>query len=387
MKLTHIHNKRLGVSLSQLGFGAMRLPTLENGKVDRSLAGKMIDTAYAAGVNYFDTAHPYHGGESQVFLGEALRKYPRDSYYFANKLPTWAVDSKEKVKELFDAQLAACGLEYFDFYMIHGLGEDRYAAVDKFEIYTQLLAEKQAGRIKFLGFSYHGNLDAFTRLFENYKWDFAMIQYNYVDNVMLGTQAYYDIMEKHNTPCMVMAPIRGKFLATPPKAAAAEMTKPDGGKTTPAAWALRWCMDKPNIAVTLSGMSTMQQVEENIATFALSPPKLSAEESAMLERARDIMLAIKTVSCTYCGYCMDCPTGVDIPRLFEVYNQYKLFPNEFRAGVGYGKLVRDGKGFEGRCTACNICSPQCPQNIDISNELAKLHEELEPLRQRFIASV
>jgi len=162
--------------------------------------------------------------------------------------------------------------------------------------------------------------------------------------------------------------------------------KLDGEKYSPAGWALRWCKNKPNITVTLSGMSTIEQVEENIRTFALSPDKLTEAEAAMLNRARDIMLAIKTVPCTYCGYCMDCPTGVNIPRVFEVYNQYKLFPNEFRAGVGYGKLVRDGKGF-GSCTGCGVCSPLCPQDIDIPASLAMIDKELEPLRQRFLASV
>ncbi|MCL2197937.1 MAG: aldo/keto reductase [Defluviitaleaceae bacterium] len=386
MKIKKFFDKRLGVELSQLGFGAMRLPVLENGKIDRKHAEKMVDMAYEAGVNYYDTAQPYHGGESQIFLGEVLAKYPRDSYYFANKLPTWAVSSKAKMIEIFEQQLADCKLDYFDFYMIHGLGEDRYDLVDKHEIYTYLLEQKKVGKIKFLGFSYHGNYETFKRLFDNYKWDFAMIQYNYVDNIMLGTQKYYDIMVEHDVPCMIMGPIRGKFLATPPEDAVKEMEKFDGGGTTPSAWALRWCMDKKNITVALSGMSDIEQVKQNIRTFAESPQNLSPAEADMLARARDIMLAIKTIPCTYCGYCMPCPKGVDIPRLFEVYNQYKLFPNEFRAGIGYGKLVRDKKG-DDQCVNCGICNPKCPQNINIPEWFAPMKEEVEPLRQKFIASV
>jgi len=404
MKVKKIFNKRLGVEISQLGFGAMRLPTLESGKIDWALSEKMIDRAYEAGVNYFDTAHPYHGGESQVFLGEALKKYPRDSFHFATKLPTWMIKSKESIAGIFEEQLTNCRMDYFDFYMIHGLGEDRYDLVDQHGIYDYLLEQKKAGRIKFLGFSYHGNYETFKRLFDNYKWDFAMIQYNYVDDVMLGTGKFYDIMVQHDVPTMVMAPVRGKFLATPPEAAVAEMQKfaaeqgqcevkagsTDGtqgsGAWSPAAWALRYCMDKPNIAVTLSGMSTMEQVEDNIRTFATAPARLTQAEADMLTRARDIMLAIKTIPCTYCGYCMDCPMGVDIPRCFEVYNQFKLFPNEFRAGIGYGKLVRDGKGFD-KCTGCGVCTPQCPQYIDIPARLGDLDVELEPLRQRFAASI
>jgi len=378
MKVKKVFDKRLGVEISQLGFGAMRLPTLEDGKIDWEESAKMIDKAYEAGVNYFDTAYPYHGGESQVFLGETLKKYPRESYHFATKLPTWLIDSKQTMENVFEEQLKNCGMDYFDFYMIHGLGEDRNHLVEQHGIYDFLLEQKKAGRIKFLGFSYHGNYEAFKYLFDTYKWDFAMIQYNYVDDLLIDTGKFYDMMVEHDCPCMVMEPVRGRFLAEPPLEAL-DVLKED---YTPAGWALRWCRDKSNTAVTISGMSTMEQVEENIQTFAQSPDKLTADEAAMLERARDIMLGIKMIPCTYCGYCMDCPAGVDIPGIFEVYNQYKLFPNEFRAGIGYGQLVRNGKGDE-HCTNCGICSPLCPQNIDIPARLAEVQEELEPLRQRF----
>jgi predicted aldo/keto reductase-like oxidoreductase len=164
------------------------------------------------------------------------------------------------------------------------------------------------------------------------------------------------------------------------------MQKFEGDKYSPAGWALRWCRDKANTTVTISGMSNMEQLEENIRTFAESAEKLTEAEAAMLARARDIMLKIKVIPCTYCRYCMDCPAGVDIPTVFEVYNQYKLFPNEFRAGIGYGKLVRDGKGFD-CCVKCGVCLPHCPQNIDIPAKLAEVDEELEPLRQKFMASI
>ena len=386
MKVKQVLNKHLGVEISQLGFGAMRLPQLETGKIDWEHATKMLDRAYAAGVNYFDTAQPYHGGESQVFLGETLKKYPRDSYHFATKLPTWAVKSKEHVDELFQEQLANCRMEHFDFYMIHGLGEDRNKLIPQYEIYDYLQKQKKAGRIKFLGFSYHGNYEAFKYLLDTYEWDFAMIQYNYVDDQLLKMNDYYSLMEERNIPTMVMNPVRGQFLATPPQIVLDEMASFPGQKYSPAGWALRWCRDKSNIAVTLSGMSNIAQVEENIRTFAEAPEKLNEAERDLLTRARDIMLNIKTIPCTYCGYCIPCPTGVAIPRVYEVYNQFKLFPNEFRAGVNYGKLVRDGKGYNS-CTGCGVCTPKCPQKIDIPKALEALNEELEPLRQRFIASI
>ena len=381
-----VFDKRLGVEISQLGFGAMRLPTQDDGKIDWKRSEEMVDYAYKAGINYFDTAYGYHAGESQVFMGEALKKYPRDSFHFATKLPIWMIDSKQAMENIFNEQFKNCSLDYFDFYMMHGLGEDRYDLIEKYGIYEYLLEQKKAGRIKFLGFSYHGNYETFKKLFDNYKWDFAMIQYNYVDDIMIETGKYYVVMAEHDVPCMVMEPVRGQYLANPPQAVIDEMESFKGDKYSPAAWALRWCRDKSNTAVTISGMSNMEQLKENIQTFAQSPEKLTADEAALLDRARDIMLAIKTIPCTYCGYCMDCPAGVDIPHLFEVYNQYKLFPNEFRAGINYGKLVRDGKGFE-HCTECGVCSPLCPQKIDIPKNLAVLSEELEPLRQKFSPSI
>ena len=386
MKIKRVFDKRLGVEISQLGFGAMRLPTLSNGKIDWEHSAKMVDRAYEAGVNYFDTAYPYHGGESQIFLGETLKKYPRESFHYATKLPTWMINSKETMVKIFNEQFGNCKMDYFDFYMIHGLGEERYDSINQFDIYNFLLEQKKAGRIKFLGFSYHGNYETFKRLFDNYKWDFAMIQYNYVDEIMLETGKFYDIMIKHDTPCMVMEPIRGRYLAEPPQPAIDEMEKFEGIKYTPAAWALRWCRNQPNTTVTISGMSNMEQVEQNIRTFVDSPEKLTEAENAMLARARDIMLNIKTIPCTYCGYCMECPQGVNISRIFEVYNQYKLFPNEFRAGIGYGKLVRDNMGF-GQCNGCGNCSPLCPQKIDIPANLCIADTELEPLHQKFKASV
>jgi len=386
MKVKRNLNKQLGIEISELGFGIMRMPVLEDGKMDRELGAKMIDRAYEAGVNFFDTAHPYHGGESQDLLGKTLAKYPRESYLFATKLPTWAINSKQTMIDIFNEQFTNCHMDYFDFYMMHGLGEDRYDLIEKHDMYNYLAEQKNAGRMKFLGFSYHGNFETFEKLINNYKWDFVMIQYNYVDDYLLEMHKFYDLLEERGIACLVMEPIRGRYLAELPETAFEEMQKYEGKQYTPAAWALRWCRDKSNTAVTISGMSTMEQLEENIDTFVNSPVKLTDAENTMLASVRDIMLKIKTIPCTYCGYCMDCPTGVNIPRVFEVYNQFKLFANEFRAGIGYGKLARDGMGFES-CTNCGICSPLCPQDIDIPAALESIHQELEPLRQKFIASV
>jgi len=383
LSVKKVFDKRLGVEISQLGFGAMRLPTLESGKIDWEEAAKLIDRAYEAGVNYFDTAYPYHDRESQPFLGETLKKYPRESYLLATKLPIWLVNSAQDVHDLFQDQLKDCRMDYFDFYMVHALDAERYESLVKYGIYEYLLELKKAGIIKFLGFSYHGDYDTFVKLLENYKWDFVKIQINYVDDVMLEAGKLHDALCKHDVPAVFMEPVRGGFLAKPPQTALDEMQNFDGEKLTPAAWALRWCRNKPNVITTVSGMSTMEQVEENIRIFSSAyPERLTEAESAMIERVRDIMLAIKTIPCTLCAYCMDCPMGVNIPSIFNEYNQYKLFPNEFGAGVHYGKLARENADAS-HCTKCGICSPMCPQSIDIPERLAEVHEEFEPLRQKF----
>ena len=382
MKVKRVLDKRLGVELPQLGFGAMRLPQTPEGKIDRERAGAMVDRAYAAGVNYFDTAYPYHNRESQDFLSEALSKYPRESYFYATKLPIWLINNRQDVANVFEEQLRECRVEYFDFYLIHALDSDRYGKLDDHGVYEYLLEKKKAGIIKNLGFSFHGDYDTMVKLCENYKWDFAMIQINYVDDVMLEAGKLYNTLKKHDIPTIAMEPVRGGFLSNPPQAAVDVMENFDGLKLSPPAWALRWCRDKSNIVVTLSGMSTMEQVEENLDVFANTPDNLTAAEADMLAQARDIMLAIKTVPCTLCRYCMDCPMGVDIPRTFEVYNQYKLFPNAFRGGINYGALARKN-GDASHCTKCGVCAPMCPQGIDIPSRLADVHEELEPLRLKF----
>ena len=371
-------DKRLGVELSRLGFGVMRMPTLENGRMDWELGARMIDRAYEEGVNYFDTAYPYHDGESKIFLAETLRKYPRDSYYFATKLPTWLCHTSDDVEKYFNEQFTDCKMDYFDFFLIHGLNADRYDTMVRIGMYDYLTEQKKSGRIKHLGFSYHGDHETLRKLAENFKWDFVMIQINYVDDVMLGMREMYEILLKHDIPCFVMEPVRGGFLAKLPQEAQDELDRFGGEKLSPAAWALRWAMDKDNMPVILSGMSNMEQVEENLRVFSDYPAKLTGEESAMLDRVRDTMLGLKTVPCTFCHYCMDCPFGVDIPQMFEYYNRFKLFPNTFRAGIDYASLASKNKDYSA-CTGCGACSPLCPQGIDIPKALEQVDKEMRPL--------
>jgi len=368
----------LGREISRLGFGCMRLPLNEDGTIDRAESARMVDRAYKVGVNYFDTAYGYHNRESQLFIGEALKKYPRESFNLATKLPIWLCNGKrELVAEKFTEQLEACQVDYFDFYLVHALDQSRYDEFVASEAHAYLTEQKAAGKIGLLGFSYHGDYETFVKLLDNFEWDFVQIQINYIDDVMSKADAYYKQLCDRDIACVVMEPVRGGALANPPQVALDEMKALDEG-LTPASWALRWCIDKDNMKIILSGMSTMEQVDDNLRTFSEFPEKLSADESAMIDRARDHILAIKTVPCTGCCYCMDCPFGVDIPEVFALYNQYKLFNNAFRTSNNYAAMIEKGHGAD-LCTQCGACVSMCPQSIAIPERLAEVHEEISKL--------
>lgn len=378
---TVIKNKidKLGVEVSRLGFGMMRLPTLENGKIDRAESFKLVDKAYKAGVNYFDTAYGYHSRESQDFIGEALAAYPRDSFYIATKFPIWICEDKDftSVEDVFTQQIKNCHMDYIDFYLIHAMDGERYDIMVKNKVYEFLAEQKKKGKIKFLGFSFHGDYDTFVKLLDNFEWDFVQIQINYVDYKMIESEKLYKQLCDRNIPTVVMEPVRGGFLATPPQPVLEELAKSDMD-ISPAAWALRWCMDKSNMKVILSGMSSMEQVEDNINTFSNMPEKLSPQEAAMLDTCRDIILNLKTVPCTACGYCMECPFGVNIPGVFRQYNFYKMFANEVRARADYSHFIKENHDAS-QCTKCGACSPMCPQNIKIPETLEEVHSTLSAL--------
>ena len=368
-----------GKQISRLGFGCMRLPLNDDGTIDRVEAARMVDRAYKAGVNYYDTAYGYHNRESQLFIGEALKKYPRDSFYLATKLPIWLCEGKKSgVEEKFLEQLEACQVDYFDFYLVHSLDQTRYDEFVKSEAHEYLTEQKKAGKIGLLGFSYHGDYDTFVKLLDNYEWDFVQIQINYIDDVMMKANELYEQLCNRNIPCVVMEPVRGGALANPPQAAVDEMNTLGTG-LSPAAWALRWCIDKDNMKIILSGMSTMEQVDDNLKTFSEYPVKFSDEERAMVDRARDHIMAVKTVPCTGCAYCMDCPFGVDIPEVFAIYNQYKLFNNAFRTKMNYLHLTNNGHDAS-LCVSCGACVSMCPQAIAIPERLAEVHEIVSALQ-------
>jgi predicted aldo/keto reductase-like oxidoreductase len=357
------------ITVSRLGYGCMRFP-MKEGRVDRDIAGKMVDKAYKGGVNYFDTGYTYLNGDSESFIGEILSKYPRDSYYIAAKMPVWQINDQKDVSHIFEEQLKKLNMNRIDFYLLHAVNKTRWETVKQFQMLEKIIEEKNKGTIMYLGFSYHGDFDTFKIIVDTYNWDLVQLQLNYADYELENAKIFHNYLIEKGIPCVVMEPVRGGFLANPPLTIKNEMASINPA-ISPAAWALRWCADLENAPVILSGMNTMEQVRENLEIFQ-APKKLSIVEKEMLCRATTHLKNIKAIPCTTCGYCMDCPHGVNIPEIFTLFNNYHLFNNEYRARVEYSDLASFGKGAN-CCTKCGACELQCPQKINIADKLDELN--------------
>ena len=362
-----------GLKLSALGFGAMRLPVVDgdDAKIDQGAVEEMVDYALAHGVNYFDTAWGYHGGNSEAAMGKALARHPRESFFIATKFPGYDLSNMDKVEEIFERQLERTGMGYFDFYLIHNVCEmniDEYLNPDH-GIMPYLLEQKEAGRIRHLGFSAHGAIPVMERFIEAYgeHMEFCQIQLNYLDWEFQDARGKVELCERGGLPVWVMEPVRGGKLASLPEADAARLAamRPD---EKPVAWAFRFVQGIPQVRVTLSGMSDFEQLRENIATFEEERPLL-AEELALLEEVASSMAAQGTVPCTACHYCTShCPMGIDIPKLLEMYNEHIVTGGGFIPSMFVGTLPDDKR--PDACIGCGSCAAVCPQQIDIPGALA-----------------
>lgn len=364
--------KNSGKKISLLGFGCMRFPRLYSDRVDidSELSQKMIDYAYQNGVNYFDTAYPYHGGQSEIFIGKALKKYPRDSFYLADKMPGWLVNKYEDVEKIFDEQLKRCQVDYFDFYLCHALGKENLKVYDKIDIYSFLFKKKQEGKIRHLGFSFHDSPDVLEYIVDKYQWDFAQIQLNYLDWKVQNARIQYEILEKNNLPCIVMEPVRGGTLSTLCEDSV-KILKNANPNESIASWAIRFAASLPNVMTVLSGMSTFEQVKDNVDTIS-NFKKLTDDEYLTIENAVEQYCKSITIPCTGCRYCMDCDSGVDIPEMFKLYNQYILSKAENLYIQLYSQI--DSKKQAHNCISCNKCVKNCPQKIDIPENLKKISQ-------------
>ena len=369
------------LKLSMLGFGAMRLPVLggDDSRIDEAAALRMVDTAMKNGINYYDTAWGYHGENSELVMGKALARYPRESIYVATKFPGYDASNWGKVKEIFPRQLEKLGVEYFDFYLFHNVCEmniDAYLDDEKYGIYSYLMEQKRQGRIKHLGFSCHGELDVLKRFLDAYGRDmeFCQLQLNYLDWTFQHGKEKVELLREWNIPVWVMEPLRGGKLAKlqPEHEAALKALRPD--EEIPA-WAFRFLESIPGVTVILSGMSSQEQLEANLATFAEDKPLNEAEMKALMDIAGQ-MLSRGTVPCTACHYCVShCPMSLDIPYLLSLYNEHAYTGGGFIAPMALSALPDDKQ--PQACLQCRSCEQVCPQQIKISEVLADFSAKLQ----------
>ena len=358
-----IYREFRALQLSALGFGTMRLPTLEGGAIDEAQTMEMVRYAMEHGVNYFDTAYPYHGGMSEVVLGKALKEYPRESYYLATKYPGHQISAAYDPAAIFEEQLQKCGVEYFDFYLLHNVYENSiHTYMDpKWGIVEYFLEQKRQGRIRYLGFSSHGGMDNLTEFLDycGAQMDFCQIQLNYLDWTLQNAKAKYELLTERGIPVWVMEPVRGGRLAKLSDVEEAKL-KALRPEESIAAWGFRWLQELPNVTVTLSGMSNMAQMEDNIKTYLEEKP-LSGEEHRVLEEIAAGML--DSIPCTGCRYCCDgCPMGLEIPMLLDIYNDLRFSP-AFTVAMLMEALPKE-KG-PAACIGCGACQQMCPQGIQI----------------------
>ena len=367
------------VKLSALGMGAMRLPVVDgdDSKIDEAAAFAMVDEAMARGVNYYDTAWGYHNGNSELVMGKALARHPREKFYLATKFPGYDLSNMDKVEEIFEKQLEKCGVEYFDFYLFHNVCEMNIDAYldPKYGTYDYLLAQKKNGRIRHLGFSAHGDYDVMKRFLEAYGKDmeFCQIQLNYLDWDFQDAKRKVELLNQWNIPVWVMEPLRGGKLASlaPEDEAKLKALRPDEGIP---AWAFRYLQSIPSVVVTLSGMSNMEQMKDNIATFETDKP-LNETELETLHAIAQGMVKKIVLPCTACHYCTShCPQGLDIPNLLSLYNEHCFTQGGFIAPMALSAIPADKQ--PSACIGCRSCEAVCPQGIKISEAMADFTAKL-----------
>lgn len=374
-----IYREFQGEKLSALGMGAMRLPVVngDDARIDEAAAAAMVDYAMAHGVNYYDTAWGYHNGNSELVMGRALARYPRESYFLADKFPGYDLSNMDKVESIFEKQLEKCGVEYFDFYLFHNVCEMNIDAYldPKYGIFDYLTAQKKAGRIRHLGFSAHGSYAVMKRFLEAYgsEMEFCQIQLNYLDWKFQGAKEKVELLQAYNIPVWVMEPLRGGKLASlaPADEEKLQALRPQEGIP---AWAFRFLQSIPAVTVTLSGMSNMEQMQANIRTYETEQP-LDENEMQTLLGIADAMVGKIALPCTACHYCVShCPQGLDIPNLLALYNEHCFTDGGFIAPMALSAVPEDKR--PNSCIGCRSCEAVCPQQIRISEAMADFARKL-----------
>lgn len=372
-----------GDKLSALGFGCMRLP-MQDGKVDEARAIAQIRSAIDGGVNYVDTAWPYHHGESEIVLGKALRDGYREKVKVATKLPSWLVQDRADMDRYLNAQLERLGVECIDYYLVHALDGPLWDTVHGLGVLEFLETAKADGRIANAGFSFHGLAEDFKRIIDAHPWVFCQIQYNYLDETYQAGVEGLRYAAGKDIGVIIMEPLRGGnlgLITAPPAVQAIWDESPV--RRTPVEWALRWIWNQPEVTVVLSGMNEEAHIAENLAIAGSAQAgSLTPSDLELVARASAKYRELMKVRCTGCGYCMPCPMGVAIPMCFETYNKMHMFGNIAEGKFMYalrmsGEIGGEGPGYASQCVACGQCVENCPQHIAIPEVLAELAAELE----------
>ena len=369
----------LGKDIPKLGFGLMRLPMLGE-EVDIEQTKTMVDMFMNAGFTYFDTAYGYLGGKSEEAIKVALvDRYPRESFQLATKLPAWAgAKNAQEARDMLTTSLKRTGAGYFDFYLLHNLGDDRTKAFDEFNIWEFALEQKEKGVIKHLGFSMHDSAEALEEvLIKHPEMEFVQLQINYADweSESVQSRKCFEICAKYNKPVIIMEPVKGGLLAAPPETVA-EVLRAKDPSVSMSSWAIRFCASLPNIITVLSGMSNVEQMEDNLKTMKDFRP-LDESEQEVIVKAREALDAVPSIPCTGCSYCTKgCPQEINIPGVLSAMNTTLIYGNIERAKGSYGFATRVG-GKAKDCIGCAACESVCPQHISIIDELAKASEVLD----------
>jgi predicted aldo/keto reductase-like oxidoreductase len=367
---------KLDWQVSALGFGAMRLPVIESddgAKVDEPKAIEMIRYAIDHGVNYVDTAYPYHGGQGEVVVGQALQDGYREKVKLATKLPCWLVEKPEDFDRLLDEQLEKLQTDHVDFYLLHAVWRERWDRMQEMDALAWAEKAIADGRIGHLGFSFHGTLPLFKEVIDAYDWTMCQIQYNLLnEDVQAGTEGLAYAAER-GVAVVIMEPLLGGALVNPPPDV--QRVWDEAGQT-PADVALRWLWHKPQVSVVLSGMNALEQVQQNLESAEKSGVgRLTQEEHELVARVQAAYRGLESIPCTKCAYCMPCPNGVNIPRNFELYNQAVAYNTESLSKSLYNYHMPEAERASA-CIACRECEEKCPQQIEISDWMVQVHEKL-----------
>ena len=370
--------------LSLLGFGCMRLPIKEDGTIDEKRAMSQVRYSIDHGVNYVDTAWPYHMGQSEPFLGRALADGYREKVKVATKLPSWIVDNREDMDNFLNAQLEKLQTDHIDYYLVHGLAGELWDKMEALGVIDFLDKAKSDGRIINAGFSFHGPADDFKRIVDAYPWIFCQIQYNFMDEENQAGTGGLKYAASKDLGVIVMEPLLGGNLANRVPPEIEEIWNEASVKRTPAEWALRWVWNHPEVAVVLSGMNEEAQVEENLKTANKAyPNSLTEAELQLVKRVEQKYRQLTKIGCTGCQYCMPCPSGVNIPECFDIYNNLHMFGNvdgaKFLYAIRMSRAFTDTEpgGFASMCIECGQCMEKCPQSLEIPDLLKAVAEELE----------